>query len=340
MKKNDDPFKLVVSAEKMSKEFGLLATHKYFEAAKEEVRNTFNEMDDIDGNQIEQFQSSGFYPRLWEMILYRAFKALSLTIVRSSNSPDFILDKGGMQVAVEAVTTNPTIGDLETEVQLSTALAKPEEKEIADHLMNQMIFKIGSSLFSKLQKKYWLKSNISGKPLVFAIQAFHHREANNFPDAMAFTYLYGLKVNHENDNRLEKIESFTDGEKTIEPFFDSENSEEVSGVLYLCSGNLHKFNRIGVEAGFGSPDVKIVRAGLKAGGESEEEFEYVVGDGMHKETWFEGFTLFHNPKAKMPIDKDFFRGIRQVWVNGTDVNEEIPDFHPLYEQTHGIVANR
>ncbi len=58
---------------------------------------------DVDGNFVEQFQSTGFDSRVWELYLNSYFKEEELFVNRENNTPDFIVEKYGVKIAIEAV---------------------------------------------------------------------------------------------------------------------------------------------------------------------------------------------------------------------------------------------
>lgn len=50
---------------------------------------------DIDGNFVEQFQSTGFDARLWELYLNTYLNEEQFFFDREYNAPDFIVRKSG-----------------------------------------------------------------------------------------------------------------------------------------------------------------------------------------------------------------------------------------------------
>lgn len=64
--------------------------------------------EDPDGNFIEQFQTTGFDARLWELYLFAAFSEMGYRIDRIHAVPDFACEGLGGAFAVEAMTVNPT----------------------------------------------------------------------------------------------------------------------------------------------------------------------------------------------------------------------------------------
>ena len=66
---------------------------------------------DKDGNFLEQFQTTAFYPRLWELFLNEFFKELGLKDISKQNRPDFHLTKGDFDFFIEASCSNPAEND-------------------------------------------------------------------------------------------------------------------------------------------------------------------------------------------------------------------------------------
>ena len=61
-----------------------------------------NWYEDVDGNFVEQFQSSAFDARLWELYLYAMFVELGYGFDRKYSAPDFLCQDLADKVFVEA----------------------------------------------------------------------------------------------------------------------------------------------------------------------------------------------------------------------------------------------
>ncbi len=155
---------------------------------------------------------------------------------------------------------------------------------------------------------------------------------------------YGFVIKHEKDiygntvNRDEFITQYTYKDKTIPyGFFNLKGAENISAVIFTNVGNLDKFNRIGRQNGFGSKKVILSRVGSCYTPQNPEMvFEYYVGDGTHHENWSEGFSVFHNPNAQIPISKDIFEPNRQLWLTQKGFDGFMPDFFPYTSVTGGM----
>jgi len=99
-----DLFTPKVPAEQLHSFFAHLIRESSYFPAREIIRNMMPHFIDIDGNFVEQFQTSGFDSRLWELCLFAYLKEEELFFNREHNAPDFIVQKYGKTVAIEAVT--------------------------------------------------------------------------------------------------------------------------------------------------------------------------------------------------------------------------------------------
>jgi len=63
-------------------------------------------------------------------------------------------------------------------------------------------------------------------------------------------------------------------------------------------------------------------------------------DENGKETWSEGVSIFHNPNAKIPIDKDLFPSIAHHEFEDGQIKSLIPDFYPYTSYTIDIKSTK
>jgi hypothetical protein len=318
---------------KLSKKFLLLLNHAGYLPAKNEISETISHHPNLDSNFIEQFQSkNGFNARIWELYLLAFFLNRGYGVNCDDDSPDFFISNRKIQIAVEAVTTNPG-----------------KEKKIFikndDEHQNFLSIKFGSSLYSKLQKKYWKNSNICGLPLVFAIAPFHSEDSFFDSDIPLIKYLYGIDYfSHYNaqkhlvtESKQKKSHQYK-GKQIPSGFFNLPESENISAVLFSNSGTVSKFNRMGyLKKPELYPNLTMLRFGCAyshlANASKPEIFSYTIGDPSFPETWEQGIHLFHNPNAKHPLDNDFFRDIAQSSLKETSLISNVPSFFPYVSQT-------
>jgi hypothetical protein len=80
--------------------------------ARAMIDTIFGEMPDPDGHFVREFQTNGFDARLFELYLYAYFSRSGYAVDRSHHRPDFLIERGGLQVCVEATTANASPNDL------------------------------------------------------------------------------------------------------------------------------------------------------------------------------------------------------------------------------------
>jgi len=213
-----------------------------------------------------------------------------------------------------------------------------------------MPIKFGSTLTSKLAKKYWERPSAQGKPLLFAIQDFSGPASMVYTQSALSPYLYGYNYewHHDSAGRLvaspKKIATHRWGNKEIPSgFFDLPDAENVSAVLFSNSGTISKFNRMGLLAGFGSKRLVLKRVGTAYNHDPDSVeplvFEQIVGGPDYGERWCEGVNVFHNPRAIHPLDPAMLPEAAHHRLRDDGLMMSVtPEWHPFGSITHVFVA--
>jgi hypothetical protein len=337
----------IVDKKRLHPSFEILSENKYWKGARRVVSEMMRHFVDVDGNFVEQFQTTGFDSRLWELYLFAYFKEAGFHFDRDMHAPDFVVGRYGQKVAVEAVTVNPSNAEV-VRGEESPAVWKPREPdEIAEKLQAFMPLKFGSTLYSKLAKipPYWELKHVKGLPLVFALADFHEPQSMTWSHPAVLEYLYGVTqtATHGEDGQLiietKPVGPYMkeNGKPIPSGFFNQPDAEHVSGVLFSSTGTLSKFNRIGRIAGFGVDESKMVRMGVchhhDVNSSTPMFFRFEVLPGKVTETWAEGLSLFHNPNAAIPISSDMFPGIAHHRFHDGQFRSLVPEFHPYASMT-------
>ena len=358
--KPTDPFIPVVAEPKLNPLFRVVATMPDHSPARGMIREVFRDYTDRDGNFVEQFQTTGFDARIWELYLHTYFTDCAFQLLPTT-SPDFLVAKSGCQVAIEAVTANQTQGKgipvqsyAKSPVSLLTPPFNPARSlldEPIEYKQEDFVpIKLGSALYSKLKKKYWELPNSSNIPLIFAIEDFHDQASLHYTSSALSAYLYATRYSYvwDNEGKLvivpQKIQEHSFGGKTIESgFFDLPNSEHVSAVLFSNSGTVSKFNRMGQQGAFYNPNLTLFRFGecvdhdpqaVKPAG-----FYYRVGDPEWMEWWGQGLEMFHNPHALHPVDPEMFPDIAHHRFEDGYIYTQGPEFQPFNSVTFNLVGS-
>lgn len=342
-----DPFVPVVPEEKLNPLFKMIATDAFHAPARGMIREIFGSFVDYDGNFVEQLQTTGFDSRIWELYLYAYLTDAHFQIVPSV-SPDFVVKKFGLSVAVEAVTANATQGTAASwDPYTSVRLHAPPFDSPLPKLDEEFVYKekdfvpirLGSALYSKLKKRYWEVVTEPDTPIVLAIEAFHDEASLHYSSSALATYLYGYEMSYVWDASGQlvivpvKIDSHSFAGKTIPSgFFDQPDAEHISAVLFGNSGTISKFNRMGQQGQYRDDNIAMVRMGLcyDADRNSVEplEFRYYVGDPKFPEWWGQGLEMLHNPNSLHPVDRDLFPDIVHHSFEDGRVHTDVHPFQP------------
>lgn len=334
-------FAPVVPVEKLNSRFQSLIDAPNYDPARSMLDQVYRDFDDPEGNFLEQFQTTGFDARFFELYLFAYFSRSGFEIDRTYTSPDFIVSRNGVSVSVEATTVNPTQGEPADSEPIPPSL---NANEFAHFQEQELPIKFGSPLFSKLQKKYWELEQCAGQPFVIAIEAFFNKDSLTYSDSSLAQYLYGLKVSadwtQEGDLEIytSGVESHMSGKKKIPSnFFAQPGSEHISAVVFTNSGTHAKFARMGYQQGFGNQQYEISRTGLcynlHPDAKDATYFSYSLSEPPFVESWGQGLVVNHNPNALFPLPMDFIPEAVQGYIEDGVHKAEHPGWHPIMSTT-------
>lgn len=316
-------------------------------ASREMMQSVFDSIPNPDGNFVRDFQTTGFDARVWELYLYAwGSRSGYYNVYRPHDRPDFRFTNESLRTAwVEAVTAGPP----------PTGPPPPVPSEDNPGYLDAIKYRnyhyvpqrLGSPLFTKLQKRYWELDWVRGLPFALAIADFHDPSPFRNSSHILSHYLYGveeviLSAPGEPLRRtLRPLPDHRVGDKTIPAgFFNQPEAENVSAVLFSSGGTVPKFSRMGYDPNrhaffkmirFGScldfdPDAVVPKI-----------FAYVVGDGTHEETWGEGMEVFHNAHARIPLPRDFFPDAASHRLGTAYIETFSPRFQPFASITATFV---
>ncbi|MGK2881964.1 MAG: hypothetical protein ACSLE6_14595 [Mycobacterium sp.] len=336
-----DFFRPRVPTQRQHPSFRQVADGKGHHAARALIEVLMRWYEDRDGNFIEQFQSTGFDARVWELYLWATFVSLGYEVTMPKPSPDFIARGLDGSFAIEATTINPTKGPGGRQV-VTPRPTKPDDfQAYAEHYLP---IRYAGPLTAKLAKRYWEQPAVAGLPLVFAIQDFHDEFSMTFSQGGLVAYLFGISLHDvvAENGRTARINEHVWGSKVVPSgFFTLPDAEHVSAVMFNSQGTISKFTRMAVKCGFDPSGVHIVHTGLRLefpGGEPQKvQFSGPV-DVDYPEDWIDGMDVFHNPNAVNPLDPNLIPGAaHHILTPGGNITTLYPDGH-LLTSTTGIVV--
>lgn len=312
-------FKEILPEDQQHHNYKVLRNESRFETARNLISEIANSFIDNDGHYEREFQSVNFQARLWELYLHIYFHNEGLRIENNHVAPDFEVSFFDEKYFVEAVTVNPSTNP----DRLDLPPPKTDE-EINERLNDFMPIKFGSSLYSKLCKKYWEKDHVKGHALILAIHDYHNDNAMTWSRTALSEYLYGIRTRVENGaTKVTKIQSHKWKDKKIPSgFFYQGDAEHISAVLFSNQATIPKFNRMGKIGGLGSADVKMIRTGFLYNPDPDAiypiSFSKDVDDPDYEESWSDGLIMFHNPNAKKPVNPNAFKDISHIFYSEKD----------------------
>lgn len=317
------------------------------EPARIMMNRVFQNFPDVDGNFMEQFQSSGFDPRIFELYLFAYLSHARFAIDRDYKRPDFIVYRDEIGVAIEATTSNPKPGYKKDSATIEKLLELTKE-EIIFRGNEEIPIRLGSPLYSKLQRKYWELEQCKGLPFVIAIEAFHDETSYLFDDISLGQYLYGLRqYPYETEEgeigyiQQDVLDHKMGDKKIPSNFFKQENSEHISAIMFSNSGTYSKFKRLGYQKGFHRGNLSIFRLGTNYISYKDtitiESFFYDLENPLIYETWGQGLVIFHNPQAIIPLPKEYFPDAAETYLDEGKFYTDLPGFQPQGSMTYNII---
>lgn len=307
--KNIDIFNTIKN-KNISNSFKILNNSDEYKPAKLLISEIMPHYIDIDGNFVEQFQTTGFDARIWELYLYCYFNEEKFIINKDYNAPDFYISKEGYDISIEAATLSN-----KDECQL--------DGKIDDRINNILPIRFGSSIKSKIDHvdknnlHYWEYEHTKGKPFIIAIADFSNDISMTYSSNSLINYLYGYshETSHDENGNLniipKKIENFKYNNKIIDAgFFLKKENENISAILSSTSGTLNKFLRIGKQSGFDKYNkLCIMKEALYYDPNPNASIPiYKISEVTEKsnEKWSDGLSIYHNPNAKFQIQRHLF----------------------------------
>lgn len=308
-------FDLVVPEGKLDENFARIRTATTSIAARTMLEDVFTSFEDPDGNFKEQFQTTGFDNRFFELYLHAYLSRSGFSIDRSYPNPDFIAARDEVTVCIEATTVNPSTSGIIA--KYGRKVKELTQAELLEYTREELPLRFGSALYSKLKKEYWKKPQCMNRPFVVAIQAFHDDRSLHFSDTALLEYAYATRQtagwSEEGELVLDnaKVVAHTLGEKSVPSgFFNLPGSENVSALIFSNSGTHAKFSRMGYQSGFGNDVLKIKRVGRVYNEHPDAMdatlFEYDMDDPNVVEPWGQGLSVLHNPNALIPLPHGYF----------------------------------
>ncbi len=139
-----------VSVEKMHPRFRLIESGRGHNAAREIISSLMRCYDDRDGNFVEQFQSTGFDARIWELYLYALLIEAGYSVSFPDQAPDLLAIGREHRFGIEATTINPSIINGQT----VDAPRPKTPQEVDDYFANYLPIRFAGPLTGVSDKRW------------------------------------------------------------------------------------------------------------------------------------------------------------------------------------------
>ena len=340
----NDFFTPVAKQEQWHPAFKMLKEDGFFCAAKKVIEELSYHFEDRDGNFVDQLQSkNGFDARIWELYLWCYLREEEFNFNYDHEAPDFMVEKWGQGVAIEAVHINRK---QKTDEPFKTISVDEIKRKLEDEI--PLLY--GSPLYSKLQhtyntQPYWELKHVKGKPLVYAIADFHADMSMtwSFPGIVSILYGIDQKAFQNEDGSIDLVNEsgivFKKKAVDINPLFLDEQFRHVSAVMFSPCGTLPKFNRMGVQAGYGDKNYTLFEVKMCYNSAPDAIMPDVIGhviDETCNETWADGIQIFHNPFADISLNPSLFPHAGHHFYKDGVLYSDTPRNHIISTMTYNI----
>ena len=249
---------------------------------RERIDELFCSLDGLEDPHFEQGLDQDPHARLWEMMLAKIIKSEGYQPASADHGPDFVVEKDGKRVFIEAVCPGP--GDENNPNSVPSIVSGARIAQAAPEA--QIILRICSALDEKKRKyaQYLEQGIVSENDIcVIAVNLSKIDSAFGLWPPAIIRATHGLggpcvifgRDGEVVDQGIKSCKSITkvNGEEIGTSFLLSEDNSLISAVLYSgCSFSSFPFDL------------------------------------------FEESMLIHNPKARVPLPLGFIKRIEDIWT--------------------------
>jgi|GEM_PF-2853396 len=345
-------FEPMYHEESLGKLFKELLFNNDYLTVRMMLEDIYSDYKDVDGNFIEQFQTNAFNARMLELYFFAYFKSENYQMNRDYQYPDFLIHKDKTKVAIEITTAN---GEYNKEggVTINSGegmYSARDKKEYEEYLKNEVPLKFTSPIFSKLKKKYWEKPHCKDLPFAIAVEGFFEEGSLSYTSNPLTEILYGIRYIKDSQGGFypQKIDKHYKGDTPIlsglffKPTEEWSEMDNVSAILFQNSATISKFRRLGWYKGYYNSLSIITRRGIlynrEKGATVPKYLAYELSQAPFKETWGNGLVVLHNPNAKYPIPKGYFRDAMDIWYENGEIHNSLNGgmYHFLNSDTNAV----
>lgn len=270
---------------------------------------------DRDNKFVKEFQES-FNSSFWELYLHAVFGNLGFKTDYSYHAPDYLLEKKGHSVIVEAVTTrNPEHGTPEHDSQekirelLKKTITDEERAKNHEKLISLATERIANSINSKSKmylEKYAKLNHVKDKPFIVAVGSFEQPLFYYQAQGAIQRVIYGLtKAEYRNGEPYfeysDHVIKETNGAKIPIGLFNDESYSHISAVIFSPIATFGKLRALQSKK-----EKNIIFETYKYNKYGEKGTIETVPHKKYRESLLDGLSVYINPHATIPLKTDLF----------------------------------
>jgi hypothetical protein len=303
-----DLFKPVVVAERFHPNFKRMLDPGY-DGARKLFEQWAAGFVDRDGKFVQEFQVS-FNSAFWEIYLYAVLKEMGKAVDFDYASPDFVVTSEPTFCMEAATAQAPEGGTPEWQTPLEDFWGSLHSLSRAP-LVDQATVRLANTLTSKHRgylERYSKLAHVQGKPFILAIapfeQPFFYTQLNQAIMRTIFGFDYSRKdpaTGQTIDQFMQSIKK-PNGSPIPLAYFTNPGMAEISAVIFSSTATVGKLQALSMIEEGSITLVQTLRFNAASRGIRQE-----VREGRaHKESLFDGLSVFYNPYSAYAVPKALF----------------------------------
>ncbi len=253
---------------------------------RQRITELFRYLDGLEDPHFEQGLDQDPHARLWEMMLAKILKSEGYKPTSADHGPDFVVEKDGKRVFIEAVCPGPGNEDNPNSVPPIVYGASIAQ----DVPVDQIVLRICSALDEKKRKftQYLIQGIVSRNDIcVIAVNLSKIDRASGSWPPVIMRATHGLGS----------------------PYVIFGHGEGVVGEGIKANKSIQKINGEAIDTSFCLSDDNSLISAVFYSGCSCFSFPFDL---------YEESMLIHNSKARMPLPLGFIKRVEDIWTICSD----------------------
>jgi hypothetical protein len=304
---------------------------------------------DFSAYLAEDFQTTGFGSRLFQLLLIGMFNTTGHRVEISAQGRRLLLTKAGISASVDVLTAEDPV-PRSNGLRFADAAQDEDRLDSHAHHRHGISTRLAAMLLQQLRLQRYAGPSANDMPFVLAVHDMRLTSGgvnaahglSNFLLGQGQRWRVDISGQFVVDDDVVNAEAAIDADaqrklagRVPAGLFAQPGAQDISAVLFFAEPELvSKFNRLGQEGAHRCDAVRMLRHGTclvpKGPSNTFEAFAYEVGQNCSaRESWSEGSVLIHNPHARLPLPHDWLgAGVEEALNSGAMTRTLSGSFHP------------